>query len=170
MDVGRVAAMGCAVFLAAWGARAQSAREAAPAGYGWQTGASDLGALMILGGGAAAGSPGLAYAGLGTFVLGGPVIHLFHGHPGRAAASFGLRTLLPLAAGYLGGTIAQGAACTGEDCHVLNALGGASLGVLAGAVAASLVDGLMLTAPDPEPPPRLAFGFSGKAVAFSARF
>jgi hypothetical protein len=37
------------------------------------------------------------YAAVGAFVLGGPTVHLSHGHLGRAAASLGLRAGLPAA-------------------------------------------------------------------------
>jgi hypothetical protein len=60
-----------------------------------------------------------------TFDLGGPLIHLIHFHPVRAAASVGLRLVLPLVAGYV-----QSRLDGGRD----------GLGTGIGAIAAAVID------------------------------
>ncbi len=59
--------------------------------YGWETlivdGASILTAPLIVG--------------AGGYVFGAPIVHITHGNPGHAAASLGLRLVLPLGGGAL---------------------------------------------------------------------
>lgn len=68
--------------------------------YGWQTLGTDAFAVASIAIAIASEEgdvlPGL---GLGTYVLGGPIVHASHGNWGRAAGSFGMRTAFPVITG-----------------------------------------------------------------------
>jgi hypothetical protein len=113
----------------------EATRESETRWYGWQTLIADGGALGFA---VAAGSvnqranspsTGLAYASLGIYLLGGPVIHLGHQSPGRAAASLGMRAGMPVLFGLIG---AGAEHCSGGDwCGLSGAAIGGSLGIIA---------------------------------------
>jgi hypothetical protein len=110
--------------------------------YGWQTLATDLGAVALVAAALAVADGGeppaaLGYAGLGLYVLGGPVVHLAHRNPGRAAGSLALRVGGPI----LGGAV--GCAADGNDGGV-GCLGGLALGVFLGTLSAVVIDAAAL--------------------------
>lgn len=62
--------------------------------YGWQTLTTDAMAMaMVLGASESRDGKEIAYLGLATYTFGGPIVHLAHGNPGRAAGSLALRSL-----------------------------------------------------------------------------
>lgn len=107
--------------------------------YGWQTLLVDVTAVALL----SVRTPGaerdsVPWVGLGTYVMGPPLVHLAHGSPGKAGASAAIRVLGPIggaALGFGGGMLLGGG--DGMGAIVLGALGfvvGGTLGY-AGAVA-----------------------------------
>lgn len=147
--------------------------------YGWQTLLLDGAAIALTVGGAgldgndAAQTPALGLA-LGTYLAGGPVVHLLHGHPGKAALSLGLRVGVPVTAGAIAAAATQ---CKpeldGEACGmgtVIATIGSAALG----AVVASIIDGTAI-ARDPVPnapsvSPVVQVGKNGGVVGLAGRF
>jgi hypothetical protein len=116
--------------------------------YGSETFAADgISAGVVLAGLFLPGTKGAVSAiGLGGYALAAPMIHLAHGNPGRALASFGLRIGLPVglgAAGFYTGFALSGKDCSGYQCFgaavVGLLLGGA--GLVTGMVGASVIDG-----------------------------
>lgn len=103
--------------------------------YGWQTLLTDGAALMFLlalGASDRGAEDTFASASVGTYLLGGPVVHAAHGNWGRAAGSLGLRAGAPVVGVALGLELED---CHGEDfCGFRGALIGGSIG-LAAAVA-----------------------------------
>ena len=111
---------------------------------------SDLTAVSLLIGTAAVSdnetiATGFVAAGLGTYALGGPIIHFVHKQPGRGFTSLGLRVGLPLVGISLG--IGLAAACgSGEGaewCAVGAVLFGGVIAV-GGAVTAMIIDDSIL--------------------------
>jgi len=82
---------------------------------------------------------GLRYAALGGYLLAGPVVHVQHGHPGRAIVSLFLRAALPVAGAYIG---RSSATCTGD---LLCGLGETAAGFVAGTAVASIIDVALLS-------------------------
>lgn len=80
----------------------------------------------------------LASMGLGTYLLGGPVVHAAHGNWGRALGSLGLRSGAPILGAVLGVGL--------EDCKGSDACGlaGAAVGVTLGMGAAIAIDAAVL--------------------------
>jgi hypothetical protein len=91
------------------------------------------------------GFPPLQSAAVASYVFASPVIHLVHGHPGRAAGSLGLRLLLPFGAA-LGGAALENCRDSGDLDFC--GLGGALAGGLVGLVAASVIDATLLAGAD----------------------
>ena len=131
-------------------------REPAPAApaqrldskwYGWQTllvDASTLttGILVAAASEGDAGGLGASIA-LGGYALGGPIVHWANGQVGKGFASLGLRLGAPLVGGLTG--FALGAAGdSGCRDFCLGAAVGATLGVIAGGIAAVVVDSAVL--------------------------
>jgi hypothetical protein len=117
--------------------------------YGWQT--LSLDGLLIVGGIAALQlndtRPELAetivWAPVIGFAVGGPALHLVHREPWRALGSFGLRAGLPILGGAIGtGIVATCPPAEGDygNCGAPELI----IGMAAGVVAASLIDGLAL--------------------------
>jgi hypothetical protein len=105
--------------------------------YGWQILVADGSAtsLVLLDAALTDGEPALA---LGLLFYVSPILHAVHGNPGRAAASLGLRALLPFA----GGMIAMEAS---NDCGLLGgACKGLGVGVGLGFATAVLIDAGLL--------------------------
>jgi hypothetical protein len=131
-------------------ADADSAREPKPQlGYGRYTLISDLGSLGIVASGAAFSEHAEWFvgAGLTTYALGGPIVHLVHRQYARSAASLGVRVGLPLAGLLLGDGIQQ--LTSGGDPHPWEAWDGPPspwwlLGTIGGLVGASLIDAKIL--------------------------
>ena len=137
----------------------------APENYRLQIVAADgLAAGLFILGAAQHGESGQPAALLGTagFVFGGPIVHLFHHRSKRAAQSLGLRVGLPVFGGVVGWYVGPKQQCYYADagggappllppsggCGDSGSVAGAVLGVLAGAVTASIVDTAVLAKPD----------------------
>jgi hypothetical protein len=75
--------------------------------------------------------------GLGLLFYASPIVHAVHGNPGRAAASLGLRALLPFAGGLIG-VEASNCGLLGGECK------GLSTGVAVGFATAVLIDAGLL--------------------------
>ncbi len=107
--------------------------------------------------------PGLGILGLTTYAMAPPIVHFIHGRPGRAAASFGLRIGSP-AVGMMTG-IALGCAvgwCSSRgDFGWVGAFIGGAVGVGTGAIAAMVVDAVVL-AREPDVTVRVPRGWDGK--------
>lgn len=181
---GCAAAVGLAIVLAGNSAHADesaapSARAATPEKpsrwYGWQTLAADGGAAVLVLSAVSfdqrPGSPStaLAFGALGTYALGGPIIHLVHQNYGRSAASLGMRVGGPILLAVTGAVVACGDD-HGEFCGLGAGLLGASLGV----VTAITVDAAVFAYDDePEPEaarPTLRLGFSARGVTAFGTF
>lgn len=94
----------------------------------------------------------------GTYVLGGPIIHLLHHRPGRAAISLAMRAGLPIGLGLLVGASGGHNPCSGNpgstDCGPdWGSFVWFAGGFLAGALTASIVDSAVLAKGD-DPPAR----------------
>jgi len=99
--------------------------------YGWQTlfwDAASLPATVVY--------PPL---GIGTYALGGPVVHWAHGHTVKGLGSLGLRVGPPLLIGYLC-TIGCDTSPDSMDCNLKFAFGG-----LVGVVTAITIDAAVLS-------------------------
>jgi hypothetical protein len=109
--------------------------------YRLQTAAADAAALaMFVIASKSEDGDAAASIGLGMYVAGGPIVHLIHHHNGRAVASLALRVVLPVIAGAVGAGIASGR-CSSQDCDdPFAGLGGALIGAVVGAGAASAID------------------------------
>lgn len=117
--------------------------------YGWQVLLVD-GATFVTGTVIAAASDGEA-AGTGVaialtgYAIGGPIVHWSNGQVGKGFASLGLRLGAPLVGGLTG--LAFGAAMDG-GCNAYDGCGGAAvgagLGVIAGGIAAVVIDSAVL--------------------------
>lgn len=101
---------------------------------------ADGAAVAMLLAAGASGSEGLGNAALATGALGGPLVHLAHGNPGRALGSLALRT------GLTYGGLALGAAsCTPNDEALdFDCLGSALVGGMVGYGAAAIIDATVL--------------------------
>lgn len=81
-----------------------------------------------------------------TYGLGGPIVHLAHGHLDKALLDLGLRAAVPLALGFIGGLIGA-AANPCDSTQLLCGLGsgaGASVGALVGVGTAVVIDSSVL--------------------------
>jgi len=144
---------------------------APPAGepsYRLQTATVDAIAIGLTTLAASAKSEGAAYLGVGTYLVGSPIVHIVHDHPGRAGASFGLRVLLPFIGGLIGDE--QGG-CHGDVCDS----GYPGLGLFAGMVAATVLDTMWLAEGDEAPPraswsPTVSAGHTGVSLGVTGRF
>lgn len=110
---------------------------------------ADLGAI-VLGGILAAQAKQPAF--LATYAIGAPLVHLYHRDRSGAAISLALHTIAPVALGYLTYTAGRGG-CAKQDeltgwCDFVD-LG---LGVLAGALMATISDAVFLSGPRPGTP------------------
>jgi hypothetical protein len=94
--------------------------------YGWQNlgaDAASVGLLVLAVDSDRDARTGLAYASLGGYLVGSPLVHVFHGHYRRAAGSLALRAGLPLV--FAGAT----AALVGGSGGGGNVADGAGLGL-----------------------------------------
>lgn len=113
--------------------------------YGWQTLLTDSASVAFFVVAAEEGSSGVFFAGLGTYLLGGPIVHAAHGEGRKAGMSFGLRLASPLLSagtGYLIGDLACSDTSKNREfpCPAVFALAG----YLAGFVFASVLDASVL--------------------------
>lgn len=107
--------------------------------------------------------PAFALLGLTTYLMAPPIVHFIHGRPGRAAASFGLRIGSPAVGMATGVAMAcVFGACSGRgDFAGYGALLGGAAGIGAGAIAAMVVDAVVL-AREPDVKVRVPRGWDGK--------
>ena len=156
-----------AVCLAATAATAAQAQASAPSPpddaeeapappetrwYGWQVLLADAASGALIYFGAKGDNTPLAVAGVATFFLAAPAIHLAHGSGGDAGKSFLFRTV-PLAVGFgIAAIMASGEDC-GEGCAALLPAFAGLVGSGLGAIA----DWLFLST-EPVSPPRLSIG------------
>jgi hypothetical protein len=115
--------------------------------YGWQTLTLDGAALLMTTFGASNNrdASALLWAALGTYALGGPLVHAAHEAPGKAGASLLLRVGAPIVLGYAG--YAASSKGSWDDGVILT-----SFGVLAGLATAITVDAAVLAREKVEPP------------------
>ena len=144
--------------------------------YGWQTLAADgmslaltVGSIALAGSGGEEPSSALGWGALGTYVLGGPILHFVHENPGRGFASLGMRVVGPIALGVIGAAAEDCANHGGDFCG----LGGAVVGATMGIVAAITIDAAVFAYDDPPEgaalAPRFRLGLSPRGVvAFGA--
>lgn len=131
------------------------APQAAPAAktewYGHQTLATDA---LGFGVGALAPSSGVgfAYAGLATYLLGAPIVHVAHGNVAKGFGDLGLRASIPVAGAFMGALIG---AATGSRDDAVDAttqmFQGAAIGVLAGVATAITIDAAVLARKEVSP-------------------
>lgn len=135
--------------------------------YGWQILAVDVASIAVL----AAGEDDALFSsiGAGGWVLGGPAVHLVHGHGGRAVGSLALRLAAPIA-----GAMIASAACPGdENDEVFGCLDNIAIGLVAGAGAAMVIDIVLATEEVESPPPVapvLMVTDAGAQVGLAGRF
>jgi hypothetical protein len=131
-----------------------AAAERAREWYGWQTLLVDGAAvgLTVALANSHQNVAGAVFA--GGYVLGGPAVHLAHGHRTKAGGSLALRLAAPLLGGMIGGVATAG--CDSDkppgergECGGIGLATGATLGLLA----AILTDSIWL-AREPAAPPR----------------
>jgi len=129
-------------------------REPVENWYGGQTLAADGAAIALaLAGGATTRAPsvstGLAALSVGTYVLGGPIVHATHGRGGIGLADLVLRLSAPIVGGVLGALVgnalvpASASTCE-DDGPCGGGLGGAVIGLGLGLVTATIVDATVL--------------------------
>jgi hypothetical protein len=140
--------------------------EAPAQWYGGPAVVTDVFSFTMMGGGGAGNSPELLLLGAAGFAFGGPINHLAHGYPGRAAGSFGLRVL--------GGGAATGVflldvlshPCDGEpSCHHYPGLGLAGAALVL--IATMAIDDAVLARAPAVTPPRPARATVTPAVVFA---
>jgi hypothetical protein len=108
-----------------------------PEWYGYQTLAADGAAVVMTAGALVSDSPTntLAYAALGTYLLGAPIVHFAHKRVGMGFADFGIRAGAPIVLGILGGF--AGALLSSQLSGVVE---GAGAGLVTGVLTASTLD------------------------------
>jgi hypothetical protein len=159
--------------------------------YGWQTMLTDGGAIGLFllsaavqdakyGSGSGesyeVGANVLVASGFAAYLFGGPAVHLAHGDGRKALGSFALRAALPIA-GTLAGLAIGSAVCGPHDSEIIPCpIAVGALGLLAGGVAAPIVDASVIAREPVTPPtgPRLQAAFvpsgSGGTFLLAGRF
>lgn len=127
-------------------------REVERTWYGWQTILTDGASLGLAGSAPFTKSIGSALGAVGAYMLLPPLIHVFHGHGGRAERSLGMRLGFPLAGAFLFPVayFAYGSSgssrvdfCRGSDKNCLEGLAILSgAGAVTGLIAAMVVDAM----------------------------
>jgi len=155
---------------------APATAEPVVASYREQTAASDAAAVGLLFVAGGAKTVQLIPVALGTYFLGAPVIHLVHHRPGRAAASLALRVGLPILGAMIGAKTYH-SSCSPHDveCDDVGPEVNEVLGVLGGALAASVIDTAFLAKGDEAPArpawsPTVAAGRQGFSVGLAGSF
>jgi hypothetical protein len=122
--------------------------------YGAYTLATDGAAVALALGGAALDRDGelLLAASVGAYLVGGPIVHLAHGNPGRSLLSLGTRAGLPVTLAFLG-VAAEGCGDGGGD---FCGYGGALIGFGVGLVGAVVIDAAVIARDEVEPTPAIA--------------
>jgi hypothetical protein len=140
--------------------------------YGWQTLTTDAVAVSLLlsGVGPDANLTALE-VGMGTFGLGGPIVHVAHGRPVIAAASFLARVALPTAGYFVGEAVQNCHHETSEEDEMSCAPIGSILGGLLGVAIASGIDAAVFANEDvkPERPSSSAGLTVSPAIAVTTR-
>jgi hypothetical protein len=120
--------------------------------YGMPIVVTDIAALGIFLGGMVAADrgsdvgSGIMLAGVGAYVLGGPIVHLTEHNVGKGFASLGLRAGAPLAGALtgaiVGGVIGSGRNCGGKNdtCALADLAVGGVVGLIAGGLVAMVID------------------------------
>lgn len=146
--------------------------------YGWQTLATDGGALLLIGasismagGSGDSASATFGVGALGAYALGGPIVHFAHANVGRGLASLGIRVGAPVVLAYAGVLLENCGNGGGEFCG----LGGAVLGFSAGIISAVVIDSAVLafeggSAESEASAPRFQLGFSPRGVVAAGTF
>ena len=138
----------------------QAERPLIERGYGLQTLAFDGAALALFATYAASNAGGgdvLPVLSGASYIGGGPIVHLAHGHVDKAFISLGLRGGLPLAFGIAGGFIAANRETNHGPADMYAGIGGLVIGMGVGMVAASALDAtLVANERVPAPLPREA--------------
>jgi hypothetical protein len=107
--------------------------------YRLQTALCDAAALAMFAMGAKSEDSAAATSiGLAMYIAGAPVVHLFHHHNERAAASLALRLFLPIIGGAIGAAIGKSKCDAG--CDNDSDFAGEAFGIVGGAIAASAFD------------------------------
>ena len=128
--------------------------------YGGQIVLVDLGAVLV--GALASQQAQSATPILVSWIFASPVVHVVHGHPGRALGSLLLHVGMPIVGAYVG--------VQAEDCGNSSSdsgfcgLGGLVLGGLAGMIAATTIDAAFLAQSSDEHPVQLAGGRGGAST------
>ncbi len=105
--------------------------------YGYQGMMVDGAAAALIVGGAKTEMPHLFALSFATYALGAPIVHLVHGSPGKFVADLGIR----LGAPVVGGLTGAGIVCLVDgSCASIDAAIGGGLGIIAGGVAAMVID------------------------------
>jgi len=113
--------------------------------YGWQTLSFD-GAALVMGlmEPTSSGASFLGPIALGTYLLGGPAVHLYHGHLDRAAGSLGLRAAMPVAGAFIGFAVADAINSSNFPRDPWDNMGGILIGMVTGVAGASFLDAFVL--------------------------
>ncbi|WP_394842999.1 hypothetical protein LZC95_38805 [Pendulispora brunnea] len=107
--------------------------------YGYQTFLSDAASTALIIGAAHSENVVLATLGAGTYLVGGPLIHVLNGHPQAVGPSVAVRLGIPAVGGLIGAGI--GAATSGGgDWSGLAIIVCGLVGVAGGASIASIID------------------------------
>lgn len=134
---------------AQWSTPGSPATEETSRWYGSLGLGLDAGALALVPLGIVEQNFSLCLVGAGVYAIGGPIIHLSHGHPVKALGSFVLRLGISALAGMIGYEVGV---ATWTDDHTSDSgndrmsrgVGGFLMGVIAGGVAGALVDDLFV--------------------------
>ena len=127
--------------------------------YGWQNilvyaRSLTAGLAAILGGGLSDSTPlfiGGSFAGGTGILMGGPIVHWVHGHPGKGFAVLGINAGATLLSGGIGvGLGCATGGCSGSSSGIGVFLG-SSIGGAAGLLAAIIVDVSVLSYEETEP-------------------
>lgn len=133
--------------------------------YGWQNILVAYGGVAIAASAVGGHELGVTFGvGVGIYGLGGPIVHLAHGYPGRAVGSLMINAALPALGLLIGGSASH---CTGhEECNP--DFGPAIAGVTLGMLAAPLLDAFLMGYED-EPKPNQGVASLVPAVAIGRK-
>ncbi|MET0591228.1 MAG: hypothetical protein ABW133_00915 [Polyangiaceae bacterium] len=118
--------------------------------YGWQTAATDGAALALFASYVASGASSdvLSTLSAGTYLGGGPIVHLAHEHSDKALVSLAMRAGIPFVFGVTGGFIAASGQSRGNLDDVATDYLDVALGIAAGtgigAVTAAVLDATLV--------------------------
>ena len=111
--------------------------------YGWQSMLIDVPSVTLLYAGTKSHGGGAVLVGLVGIVTGGPIVHGAHERGGAAIASLLMRLALPVVGGAIGAS-----RCTPHDSGDFGCMGTTLDGVVYGALAAIVLDDLVLARED----------------------